>query len=78
MPAVCRHYPVLGFCLKMELAAGSDERKALYDDKIPDHEELRLNKAVSEAEGAERQAGDRHNELQQKQKSAKDRVESLN
>ena len=63
--------------LKKELATGSDERKALYGDKNPDDEEMRLNKAVSDAEGAERQARDRHNELQQKWNTAKSNVESL-
>jgi len=37
--------------LKKELAAGSDERKALYGDKNPDDEEIRLNKAVSGKKG---------------------------
>ena len=63
--------------LKKVLAAGSDERKALYGEKNPDDEELRLNKAVSDAEGAERQARERHNELQQKWNTAKAHVESL-
>ena len=63
--------------LKKELAAGSDERKALYGDKNPDDEELRLNKAVSDAESAEKQARDQHNELQQKWNTAKAHVESL-
>ncbi|OGQ99047.1 MAG: chromosome segregation protein SMC [Deltaproteobacteria bacterium RIFOXYD12_FULL_55_16] len=64
--------------LKKELATGSDERNALYDDKNPDDEELRLNKAISDAEGAEKQARERHNELQQKWNTAKAHVESLN
>jgi len=63
--------------LKKELAAGSDERNVLYGDKNPDDEERRLNKAVSDAEGAERQDRDRHNELQQKWNTAKAYVESL-
>lgn len=63
--------------LKTELAAGSDERNALYGDKSPDDEELRLSKAVSDAESAERQTRDRHNELQQKWNTAKAHVESL-
>lgn len=63
--------------LKKELATGSDERNALYGDKNPDDEERRLNKAVSDAEGAERQARDRHNEIQQKWNTAKAHVESL-
>ena len=63
--------------LKKELATGSDERNALYGDKNPDDEERRLNKAVSDAEGAEKQARERHNELQQKWNTAKAHVESL-
>ena len=63
--------------LKKEHAAGSDERNALYGDKSPDDEERRLNKAVSDAEGAEKQTRDRHNELQQKWNTAKAHVESL-
>ena len=62
--------------LKKELATGSDERNALYGDKNPDDEERRLNKAVSDAEGAERQARDRHNELQQKWNTVKAHVGS--
>ncbi len=63
--------------LKKELVAGNDEREAMYDNKNPDDEELRLNKAISDAESAERQARDRHNELQQKWNTAKAHVESL-
>jgi DNA repair protein SbcC/Rad50 len=63
--------------LKNELATGSDERNALYGDKNPDDEERRLNKAIFDAEGAEKQARERHNELQQKWNTAKAHVESL-
>ncbi|MDR2209673.1 MAG: AAA family ATPase [Azoarcus sp.] len=63
--------------LKKELANGSDERNALYGDKNPDDEERRLNEAVSGAEDAERQARNRHNELQEKWNAAKAHVESL-
>jgi exonuclease SbcC len=63
--------------LKKELAAGSDERNALYGDKNPDDEERRIHKAISDAEGAENQARERHNELQQKWNTAKAHVESL-
>lgn len=63
--------------MKKELETGSDERNALYGDKNPDDEEQRLNKVVSDAEGAERQARERHNELQQKWNTAKAHVESL-
>ena len=63
--------------LKTEFAAGNDERKALYDDKNPDEEERGLNKAVFDAEDAERQARDQHNQLQQRWHTAKAHVESL-
>ena len=63
--------------LKKAHADGSDERKEFYGDKNPDDEELRLNKAVSEAESVERRARDLHNELQQKWNTAKTRLESL-
>jgi len=64
--------------LKKELGTVSDERKALYGDKNPDDEENRLNKAVTDAEDAERKARDWHNKLQQKWNTAKARVETLN
>ena len=63
--------------LKKELATGTDERNALYGDKNPDDEERRLNKAISDAEGAEKQTREGHNELQQNLNTAKARVESL-
>ena len=63
--------------LKKELAAGKDERTTLYGGKSPDDEERRLNKALSDAEGAERQTRERHNELQQKWHAAKAHVASL-
>ncbi|MDD2466730.1 MAG: SbcC/MukB-like Walker B domain-containing protein, partial [Desulfobulbus sp.] len=63
--------------LKKELATGSDERNALYGDKNPDDEERRLNKAIADAEGAEKLARERNNELQQKWNTAKAHVESL-
>lgn len=63
--------------LKKELAAGSDERNELYGDKKPDDEERRLNKVISDAEGAEKQARERHNDRQQKWNTAKAHVESL-
>ncbi|MEM6483412.1 MAG: AAA family ATPase [Pseudomonadota bacterium] len=62
---------------KKELATGSNERNALYSDKSPDDEERRFNKAISDAEGSEKQVRDRHNELQQKWNTAKSHVESL-
>lgn len=63
--------------LKRELATGSNERNALYGDKSPDDEERRFNKAISDAEVSEKQARDRHNELQQKWNTAKSHVKSL-
>ncbi len=63
--------------LKEELAKVRNERSALYGDRNPDDEELRLNRAVSESESAEKLARDRHNELQQKWNSAKVHVEAL-
>ena len=64
--------------LKKELATGSDERNALYGDKNPDDEERRLNKAMSDAEGSEKQIRERHNEFQQNWNTAQAHVESLN
>ena len=63
--------------LKKAHTAGSGERKELYGGKNPDDEELRLNKAVSDAECTEKKTRDRHNELQQKWNNAKVHVESL-
>lgn len=63
--------------LKKELVAASDERNALYGDKNPDEEERRLYKAISDAEDAEKQARNRHSELQQKWTSVKSYVESM-
>jgi exonuclease SbcC len=63
--------------LQQEFAAGNDERKALYGDKNPDNEESRLNKAVTDAEKAERQARERHNERQQTWNTTKAYIESL-
>lgn len=63
--------------LNKEYITGCEERKTLYGDKNPDDEELRLHKAVSDAENAEEQVRERHNELQQKWNTAKFHVESL-
>ncbi len=63
--------------LKKALIDGSNERKDLYGDKNPDDEELRLNKAVSDAEDSEKKARDLNIELQQKWNTAKTHVESL-
>jgi len=63
--------------LKKELADGTEERKQLYGDKKPDDEEGRLNKAITDAEKAEKKARDQNTELQQKLTTAKTHVESL-
>ena len=63
--------------LKKELANGTEERKQLYGDKKPDDEEGRLNKAIADAEKAEKKARDLNTELQQKLTTAKTHVESL-
>jgi exonuclease SbcC len=52
--------------LKMEHAAGLDERKKLYGEKKPDNEEGRLNKAITDAEEAEKKTGNLNTKLQQK------------
>lgn len=63
--------------LKREYVVGCEERKKLYGDIKPDDEEMRLNKAVTDAEEAEKKAGNLNNGLQQKLISAKNYVESL-
>ena len=63
--------------LKKEYADGIDERKKLYGDKTPDDEEGRLNKAVADAEEAEKKVRSLNTELQQKLTTAKTHVESL-
>ena len=63
--------------LKKELTTANDERHELYGDKNPNDEEHRLNKAISDAEGAEKQTREQNHELQQKWNTAKTRVGSL-
>ena len=63
--------------LKKEYTAGCDDRRQLYGDKSPDDEELRLNKAVSDAEDAEKKVRALYNDLLQKLNNAKTHVESL-
>lgn len=63
--------------LKTQLRAATDERKALFADNRPDVEEARLQDAVTAAEGAERQARERHSELQQQWHSARIHADSL-
>ncbi len=63
--------------LKKELADGTDERKQLYSNKKPDDEEGRLNKAIADAEKAEKKARSLNTELQQKLTTAKTHIDSL-
>ena len=63
--------------LKKEHAATMYERKKLYEDKNPDDEESRLNKAVADAEGNEKKARSLNTELQQKLNTAKIHVKYL-
>ena len=63
--------------LEKTYTAGSDERKKMYGDTNPVDEENRLNKAVSDAEGTEKNARDLHNDLQRNLIIAKTQVESL-
>ena len=63
--------------LKKELADGTEERKQLYGDKKPDDEDGRLNKAIADAEKAEKKARDLNTELQQKLTTAKTHIDSL-
>jgi exonuclease SbcC len=63
--------------LKKELADGTEERKQLYGDKKPDDEEGRLNKAIADAEKAEKKTRDLNTELQQKLTTAKTHIDSL-
>ena len=63
--------------LKKEHASGKDERQKLYGDKKPDDEEIRLNKAIADAEDAEKKGRSLNSELQQKLTTAKSHVESL-
>ena len=63
--------------LKKVYAARIAERRELYGDKKPDHEEQRLNKAVAQAEQAEKEARIQHEQLQQKWTSSKTTVASL-
>ena len=63
--------------LKGEYTAGNGERKAMYGDKDPDDEERRLNQAVAHAEGAEKQAQKRHQELLEELNRVKTQAVSL-
>ena len=63
--------------LKVELTSATDERNELFGDKNADDEERCLNKAVSDAEAAERQSRERYNELLKALNNANTHVESL-
>lgn len=63
--------------LKKELGDATEQRKQWYGDKQPDEEESRLNKAITDAEGAEKKARDLNTMLQQKLTTAKTHVGSL-
>ena len=64
--------------LEKEYASGNDNRKELYGDKKPDDEERSLNKAIANAEEAEKIARTRHTKHQQELSTAKTQVKSLN
>jgi len=63
--------------LNKAYAASIKERRELYGDQQPDHEEQRLHKAAAQAEQGEKQARTRHDKLQQKWTSSKTTVTSL-
>jgi DNA repair protein SbcC/Rad50 len=60
-----------------ELSKATEVRKQLYDDKNPDDEESRLNKAIVDAEKTEKKARDLNTELQQNWATAKTHIDSL-
>jgi exonuclease SbcC len=65
---------------KQEHAATREERKALFGDMNPDAPDIveqRLNKAVADAESAEKKSRALHNERQQQWNSAKTRIVTL-
>ena len=63
--------------LKTEVAVERNERMALYAEKKPDVEEMRMNQVLSVAEDAEKQTRNRYNELLQKLTSEKTQIETL-
>ncbi|MCF6227168.1 MAG: AAA family ATPase [Planctomycetes bacterium] len=63
--------------LKKEHADKNEERIKLYGDKKPDDEENRLNKAIADAEKAEKKASSLNTERQQELTTAKTQVGSL-
>ena len=63
--------------LKKGHAEGMDERRKLFADKNPDTEENRLDKAIADAEEAEKKAREFTGEMQQKLTTAKTHIEAL-
>jgi len=63
--------------LKKEHSEGVVQRQELYGDKKTDDEELRLNKAITDAEQAEKQAKNLHGDLKQKLTLTKANVDFL-
>lgn len=63
--------------LNQELTATRDQRRALFDDRKPEEEETRLNRSVSVAEEAERQARILHDKRRDEWTAARTRVASL-
>lgn len=63
--------------LRKEYSEISEERKKLYGDKDPDDEENRMEKAVCDAEQAEKQARTQFAGLQQELTSTKANIDSL-
>lgn len=63
--------------LKKAHATRTDKRKESYGDKNPDEEENRLNKAIADAEEAEKEARRLNTRLQHELQTANTRVESL-
>ncbi len=63
--------------IEKEYAEGQAQRRELYGDKNPDDEEFRLNKAIIDAEQAEKKERDRRDELNRKLTATKANVDSL-
>ena len=63
--------------LKQDILDKRSERKQLYGEKTPDVEESRLQKAIADAETAEKTARDQYDELKQQLTSVKTNIDSL-
>jgi len=63
--------------LKKEYSQWGSERQEVYADKNTDDEELRLQKAITDAEQAEKQAQKQHDGLRQKLTTTKSSILSL-